>query len=316
MNTLHQKKARKRRRLKKQYFIVLLLILFGIGFFVGQSYSAGELLSASEGSSTTPAAVEKSEEPPRVPEQAEKIEKTFPVQEEGDKPEESNPQSETPAIVESDKTESVVVEKTPGKVVYITFDDGPSKWTEQFLDVLKEHGVKATFFKQGSNLKKENLQKSVRRAVQEGHYIGGHSMTHNFKTLYTDKQFVPEMIETLDLIHEITGSTPHLVRPPYGSAPGLKNEEMRVQLANAHIKVWDWTIDSQDWELAGNPSQIVRYIKQGTTSDREIVLMHEKPQTLEVLPSILKFFKEQGYEFAVYEEGHHFTLNFQNDARL
>ncbi|MDW0110606.1 polysaccharide deacetylase family protein [Sporosarcina aquimarina] len=260
--------------------------------------------------------VEQSAETSIDPEKAGKPEKPSSVQEEVDKPVEPEPQSEAPTIVKSDKTDPVIEEKTPEKVVYITFDDGPSKWTDQFLDVLQEHGVKATFFMQGSNLKNENLQKSVRRTVQEGHYIGGHSMTHNFKTLYTDKQFVPEMIETLDLIHEITGSTPHLVRPPYGSAPGLKNEEIRVQLVNAHIKVWDWTIDSQDWELAGNPSQIVRNIKQGTTSDREIVLMHEKPQTLEALPSILKFFKEQGYEFAVYEEEHHFTLNFQNDARL
>nr|WP_253271154.1 polysaccharide deacetylase family protein [Sporosarcina sp. D27] len=221
-----------------------------------------------------------------------------------------------PAEEELPKKEPIEEEKKPEKLVYLTFDDGPSKLTERFLDILQEQGVKATFFMQGNNLKKEHLQKSVNRAVQEGHYIGAHSMTHNYKTLYTKQQFVPEMVETLDLIHEITGTNPHLVRPPYGSAPGLKNEQVRKQLADAHIKVWDWTIDSKDWELAGNPSQILRNIKQGTTSDREIVLMHEKPQTLEALPGIIKFFKEHGYAFAVYDEAHHFVLNFQNDLEL
>ncbi|WP_025783396.1 polysaccharide deacetylase family protein [Sporosarcina sp. D27] len=290
MSALNQQETRKRKRLKKRYFVILLLVIFGTGFFVGKSYSARELPSTPDEPSSTQESVDKSEE--------------------------SSPQSEMPAEEELPKKEPIEEEKKPEKLVYLTFDDGPSKLTERFLDILQEQGVKATFFMQGNNLKKEHLQKSVNRAVQEGHYIGAHSMTHNYKTLYTKQQFVPEMVETLDLIHEITGTNPHLVRPPYGSAPGLKNEQVRKQLADAHIKVWDWTIDSKDWELAGNPSQILRNIKQGTTSDREIVLMHEKPQTLEALPGIIKFFKEHGYAFAVYDEAHHFVLNFQNDLEL
>ncbi|PIC63792.1 peptidoglycan-N-acetylglucosamine deacetylase [Sporosarcina sp. P13] len=308
MSTLGQQAGCKRRRLKKQYFLILLLVLFGTVFFVGKSYSFRELPSTPDEPSTTLELTD-TPEPIATPKP---IDTPEPIA----IPEESGPKPEPPTEVESDKTALVTEENIPKKVVYLTFDDGPSKLTEQFLDVLQAHRVKATFFMQGSNLKKEYLQKSVRRAVQEGHYIGGHSVTHNYKTLYTDQQFVPEMIETLDLIHEITGTTPRLVRPPYGSAPGLKNEQMRKQLADAHIKVWDWTIDSYDWKLAGNPSQIVKNIKQGTTSDREIVLMHEKKQTLEVLPEILKFFKDQGYEFAVYNDAHHFVLNFQNDSEL
>ncbi|MGG0644595.1 polysaccharide deacetylase family protein [Sporosarcina gallistercoris] len=289
MSALNQEVSRKRKRLKKRYFLMLLLLLFGTGFLVGKSYSARELPSTPEES--TP-----------IPESNEKTEKTKPEKEES-----ANEETDKNDLVEEEKDE---------KVVYLTFDDGPSKLTDQFLDILQDHGVKATFFMQGSNLKKEHLQNSVKRAAKEGHYIGAHSMTHNYKKLYTDQQFVPEMIQTLELVQEITGLNHHLVRPPYGSAPGLKSELMRKQLADAHIKVWDWTIDSHDWELAGKPSQILQNIKQGTTSDREIVLMHEKPQTLEALPGILKFFKEQEYEFAVYDEAHHFKLNFQNDSEL
>ncbi|MCM3291067.1 polysaccharide deacetylase [Paenibacillus sp. MER 180] len=206
--------------------------------------------------------------------------------------------------------------KPKGKVVYLTFDDGPSSLTGQFLDVLQEHNVKATFFMQGSNLKNTGYQDNVKRAVEEGHYVGAHSMTHDAIKLYDNKQFVPEMLETLHLIRNITGTNPKLTRPPYGSAPGLKGEQIRDQIADAGIKIWDWTIDSYDWKLKDNPSKIVENVKKQTTEDLEVVLMHEKQQTLQVLPEIIEFYKEKGYEFAVYHDEEHFRLNFQKDDRL
>nr|WP_228548409.1 polysaccharide deacetylase family protein [Sporosarcina obsidiansis] len=273
--------AERRKRIRKRFFITVLIMLIPIfftGFFVGKSFSAPKIII--------------------VPEETEKVEAPIPQEE------------------EQSKEETSVEEKPTGKVVYLTFDDGPSRLTDEFLDVLLEYDVKATFFMQGNNLKKEHLLESVKRAVVEGHYIGGHSMTHDFHTLYKENQFVSEMQETLALIHELTGESPHLVRPPYGSAPGLKNEQIRQQLVDAGIKVWDWTIDSQDWKLKDNPAQIIENIKHGTNEDKEIILMHEKTQTLAVLPEIINFYKEQGYHFAIYDEADHFVLNFQNDIRL
>ncbi|AAP10088.1 MULTISPECIES: polysaccharide deacetylase family protein [Bacillus] len=206
--------------------------------------------------------------------------------------------------------------KPVGKVVYLTFDDGPSEFTGKFLDVLKEQHVASTFFMQGSNLQNTAFQENVKRAVKEGHYIGAHSMTHNSDKLYKKGQFVTEMKETLALIHNITGTTPKLVRPPYGSAPGLKGQDIRNKIVEAGIKVWDWTIDSNDWKLKGNPQQIIENVKRTTTEDVEVVLMHEKLQTLQALPEIIKFYKEKGYEFGVYNEADHFQLNFQKDQRL
>ncbi|MED3803174.1 polysaccharide deacetylase [Lysinibacillus xylanilyticus] len=203
-----------------------------------------------------------------------------------------------------------------GKVVYLTFDDGPSQLTGQFLDVLKEHDVKATFFMQGANLQNKNFQDNVRRATSEGHYVGAHSMTHNSKRLYTEGKFVEEMNETIAIIHEITGENPKLIRAPYGSVPGLDNEQLRNQIVEANIKVWDWTIDSLDWKLKNNPYQIVENIRNGTTRDIEVVLMHEVRQTLQVLPNIISFYKERGYKFGVYNDFLHFPLNFHNDKRL
>ncbi|PIC82575.1 polysaccharide deacetylase family protein [Sporosarcina sp. P1] len=309
MSTLHQPVRRKRRKLKKKYFylLIFLLVLLGTVLFVGTSYSFREPPHTTDEPEIVPDKIET----PTSNDKSEPIDKLEPI-----KPPESNPEPEVFPQIESDETEILTEENELEKVVYLTFDDGPSKWTEQFLDILDAHDVKATFFMQGSNFKKEHLQESVKRVAQEGHYIGGHSMTHNYQALYSNQQFVPEMVETLDLIHEITGTTPRLVRAPYGSAPGLNNEHIRKQLADAQIKIWDWTIDSHDWELPGNPTQIIQNIKQETTSDKEVVLMHEKSQTLEALPKILNFFKDQGYVFAVYEDASHFMLNFQNDSAL
>ncbi|PDY31174.1 polysaccharide deacetylase family protein [Bacillus thuringiensis] len=206
--------------------------------------------------------------------------------------------------------------KPVGKVVYLTFDDGPSELTGKFLDVLKEQHVASTFIMQGSNLQNTGFQENVKRAVKEGHYIGAHSMTHNSDKLYKKGQFVTEMKETLALIHNITGTTPKLVRPPYGSAPGLKGQDIRNKIVEAGIKVWDWTIDSNDWKLKGNPTQIIENVKKQTTEEVEVVLMHEKAQTLQALPEIIKFYKEKGYELGVYNEADHFQLNFQKDQRL
>ncbi|MCR8842529.1 polysaccharide deacetylase [Paenibacillus sp. SC116] len=217
---------------------------------------------------------------------------------------------------EKKKQEQTSSKKTAGKTVYLTFDDGPSTLTGQFLDVLKEHDVKATFFMQGNNLNNTTFQENVKRTVQEGHYLGAHSMTHDHHKIYTNKQFVPEMKETINLIRDITGVNSTLVRPPYGSAPGLKSKQIRDEIVDAEMKIWDWTIDSEDWKLRDNPDKIVENIKEGTLRDVEVVLMHEKTQTLQALPAIINFYKERGYEFVAYDEDHHFSLNFQKDERL
>lgn len=281
MKIVHSDVKKRKNIIRLGLVLIAIIPVFLIAFFVGKSYSAPEV-------------------------QVKNAKQNFTERKEA-----------VPIQVDTQfDTHKRAAEKPDRKVVYLTFDDGPSKLTDQFLDVLREEKVKATFFMQGSNLKKEHLQESVKRATIEGHYIGGHSMTHAFKTLYSEKQFVPEMSETLDLIHEITGTTPNLVRPPYGSAPGLKSEQIRDQIVDVGIKVWDWTIDSNDWALKDNPNGIIETIKSETKFDVEVVLMHEKPQTLEALPGIISFYREQGYEFVVYDDANHFELNFQQDGRL
>lgn len=205
------------------------------------------------------------------------------------------------------------------KVAYLTFDDGPGKYTAEVLDILKQNNAKATFFLIGENVKQ--FPELVIREKAEGHYVGMHSMTHDFKRLYTNGEYVNEMKEAQSLIANILGESPILTRPPYGSKPGL-NEALRDEVVEAGFKVWDWTIDSLDWNYNKMPvdaasAQIVQNVLAGATESQEIILMHDiHPQTVAALPAIIKGLKEKGYELEAYNEEEHFSVNFWNDKRV
>jgi len=199
------------------------------------------------------------------------------------------------------------------KVVYLTFDDGPSELTNKILDVLKNEKVHATFFMIGRNLNEQ--KEAVKRAVQEGNYIGAHSMTHNYNRLYKQGFFVSEMHQTLSIINQLTGENTRLVRAPYGSRPSM-NQKLRNDSVNAGFKIWDWNVDTNDWKKSANPSNILNEVKKQTTKNKEVILLHEKQSTLDALPEIISFLKAKGYALKVYNPNEHFQLNFWNDRRL
>jgi len=200
------------------------------------------------------------------------------------------------------------------KVVYLTFDDGVSpKYEKEILNILEKNNIKATFFVIGSTLKEH--PQYIKNLLQMGEYVGMHSMTHDYKHLYIEGQYTEEMLQEQKILKGITGKTIHLTRPPYGSKPGITLEE-RNQLAAAGLKMWDWTIDSYDWNLPHNPKQIINNVLKHAKANVEVVLMHEKKQTVEALPSIINGLKAKGYTFKVYNEDQHFPLNFWHDGRL
>lgn len=196
------------------------------------------------------------------------------------------------------------------KVAYLTIDDGPSKDTTKLLNILKEANAKATFFLIGPNI---NLYPEQIKAMEkDGHYVGMHSMSHDYNKLYNQKKLVQEMIEVQDIIHNLNGKTPKLFRAPYGSFPGM-DEGIRKGVKKAGLKTWDWTIDSNDWRYQNNPKQIVEEIRKQLTEPMEVILIHDKKGTIEALPAILKLLKDEGYELEVYNENQHFPLNFWKD---
>ena len=192
------------------------------------------------------------------------------------------------------------------KNIYLTFDDGPGgKVTEKVLDILKDEEVPASFFLIGEEI--NNQSALVKRIYDEGHSIGLHSMTHNQKKLYSsDEFFLKEMKETQEVINEVTGYSPYILRFPFGcnnTCYKLK-ESLVNSLHDNNYKIYDWNVDSSD---GANPNASPSAIYKNSISDKSNItlLMHCSnlhKNTAKALPQIIKYYKEKGYVFKKIDE--------------
>lgn len=218
-----------------------------------------------------------------------------------------------------DKGQPSNLQKKPtaaNKVIYLTFDDGPSKYTEQIVDILNQKGIHATFFMIGNQL--AGNEKKVKTTMGAGNYVGLHSMSHDKKKLYqsgSSAKFIKEFEQEQALMEKITGTTPWLIRAPYGSKPEISGKFLD-DIAEANFKMWDWTVDSKDWKYPDKPERIIQEVKRQVHRDTEVILMHEKSQTVQVLPEVIDLLRKKGYSFAVYKPDLHFAVNFAKDQRL
>lgn len=210
------------------------------------------------------------------------------------------------------------------KFAYLTFDDGPSKNVTRILDILNHYDVKGTFFVLGSSIKNNiNSEEILNRMINEGHYIAMHSMTHDYKTLYGDngpQNFVNEMNELKELIASLTdGFQSQLCRAPYGTGGGTFKPHHIAALKAAGLKCWDWDVDSLDWKYK-NAADIMPIIKQETEMKKNkqnlVILFHEKDSTIEVLPQVIEYLQDQGYEILPYNPERHFPDNFFNSNEI
>lgn len=192
------------------------------------------------------------------------------------------------------------------KTVYLTFDDGPAgKVTKDILDILKKESVPATFFIIGNQIKgQEDL---IRRMDTEGHAIGLHSMSHNKNSLYrSNDEFLKEMLETQEKINSILGIKPNILRFPFGCNNNCyKISQSMVDLLHKNnLKIYDWNTDSGDGAHPGaSPSSFIRNSK--SNKNYVILLMHcayMSKNTVKALPSIIKYYKENGYKFKLIDE--------------
>jgi peptidoglycan-N-acetylglucosamine deacetylase len=206
-------------------------------------------------------------------------------------------------------------------VVYLTFDDGPNLSTAENLRILKEYGVKGTFFFVGSQINHYKLL--LKQTHDEGHYIGLHSMTHNRNNLYSSsKAFIGEMQTEDALVQKLTGHSSVLVRAPYGSSPYV-TPGMRDTLRNSGYKLWDWDVDTVDWQIStANYQKIVTNVKNGVRKSHVakdphiVVLLHDRPQTTKALPAIIKWLQDSGFLIKTYDPAHHVSQNFGNHKGL
>ena len=195
----------------------------------------------------------------------------------------------------------------PGdKVVYLTFDDGPSDYTLPLLDVLDQYGVKATFFDVG--IRTDVAEKAMKETVKRGHVLAVHSYTHDFRSIYqSPNAFLEDFKKERDYIRSVTGVEPTIFRFAGGSINGFNKgtaKSIIKEMERRGYTYYDWNVDSQDATGNNIPTQrIYNNVIQGVKGkDKAIVLMHNtnlKRTTLEILPSIIEELQRMGYRFDV-----------------
>ena len=189
--------------------------------------------------------------------------------------------------------------KSSEKIAYITIDDGPSRYTNEILNVLNKYDARATFFMIDKNMKSHPNE--VKCIIENGNTPGFHSVSHDIHQLYkTDKSAKEEFDINKQTLLDLTGVESNIVRLPYGSKP-YASYECYENLVEAGYKMWDWDIDTQDWKVDSDKvlENVITYSKG---KDNIVVLMHERKQTAKNLESILKYLKSEGYTFLPIEE--------------
>ena len=206
-----------------------------------------------------------------------------------------------------------------GKVVFLTFDDGiDPTLTPQVMDILKEYGVHATFFHIGYTITPENGD-ILKRQITEGHAIANHSLSHNFNLLYPGRvpnqsQIVSEVNQTNANFQAILGKDfkTRIFRYPGGHMSWQGLESTDHALAKEDIQWIDWNMlcgDAEPLSVRPTTSESMMAYMDGSQkyfpeTTVKVVLMHDtagKELTVQTLPQIIEYFKNQGYTFGVLE---------------
>ncbi|MFF7456983.1 polysaccharide deacetylase family protein [Kitasatospora sp. NPDC008115] len=191
---------------------------------------------------------------------------------------------------------AVPAQAAPAKVVYLTFDDGPSpRYTPQVLALLSQYGVRATFFEIGQNV--AAYPGVTRQVGAQGHSVQNHSWSHPDLRKVSKSAFQYQVTATDARIRAQTGTTPTCLRPPYGGVNGA----VRSGAAGLGKSIQLWSVDPQDWARPGRAAierRVLDAVKPGS-----VILLHDgggdRGQTVAALPGILRTLKSRGYTFAL-----------------
>ena len=177
--------------------------------------------------------------------------------------------------------------------IYLTFDDGPSKSTENILMYLNNYGIKATFFVMPDDTEKS--KEYLNTMLETGHEIGIHSMTHKYDVIYKSVEaFLDDFNQAYNLVFEQTGYKPYLFRFPGGSVNDY-NVKVRgdiiAEMTRRGFVYFDWNVDSRDAMDATWTQMYNSVLNDVADLNRAIVLFHDRPggeNTVYVLEDIIK----------------------------
>ena len=184
----------------------------------------------------------------------------------------------------------------PGEwLIALTFDDGPSTYTELLLDALAERGVPATFFVLGWRVTAN--PEIARRIVDEGHEIAFHGYTHRQFTRLGAAGIRDQLSRSRDVIYATTGATPTILRPPYGA----RNATVQSVAAEWGLPIVLWTVDTRDWETRNVDAILGHFVDPyGAVRIRpgDNILMHDiYPTTIEAAIYALDLLLARGFTF-------------------
>lgn len=179
------------------------------------------------------------------------------------------------------------------KLIAFTFDDGPSETnTNYLLDNLDKYDAKVTFFVLGSRV--NSNKETIKRAYLEGNAIGSHTYNHRNLNLLSDVALIDEVKKTNEAIKEVIGTSPTLLRPPYGNLTDHGKE-----LANMSIILWN--IDPLDWKYKDKnrvANEIIEHAHDGA-----IILVHDiYKSSVEGALLAMEELQKQGYAFVTINE--------------
>lgn len=188
-------------------------------------------------------------------------------------------------------------------VIYLTFDDGPSNLTTAgILDILKEEGVKATFF-----VTNNGSDYLIKRMYDEGHTVALHTASHNYGTVYGSvESYFNDLKKVSDRVKRITGYTSKIVRFPGGSSNTISRRytkgimtTLTQELFNRGYRYYDWNVDSGDASTSNTKDKVYSRVTRNLSKDKmNMVLLHDiKYQTRDALRDIIRYGKENGYSF-------------------
>ena len=203
-----------------------------------------------------------------------------------------------------------------GKVIYLTFDDGPSGYTNKLLDVLKQYNVKATFFVTGNG-----SDAAIKREYDEGHTVALHSYTHNYGQIYASMDaYFADLNRINDRVERITGHRSNIVRFPGGSSNTVSRKSKCImtalahELANRGYVYYDWNVSSGDAGGTTSTDQVYLNVVNRLGNGKYVVLQHDsKGYSVNAVERIIQYGLSNGYTFERLESNsmtcHHGTAN-------
>ena len=188
-------------------------------------------------------------------------------------------------------------------VIYLTFDDGPNSGTTNvILDILKEEGVKATFF-----VTNNGPDELIKREYDEGHTVALHTASHDYSIVYaSDESYFNDLYSVQNRVKRITGYESKIIRFPGGASNTVSRRysngimsRLTKEVVNRGFKYYDWNISSGDAGSTTQASGVYNNVVSNLRHDRvNMVLMHDiKPYTRDAIRDIIRYGKNNGYRF-------------------